>query len=213
MADADSLDVQQADVRSAFELLLEELEATVSEITRLAHEALDARDYVRVSTLCTQSQRVTEFRGKVVGLLREWESLTRVETVSTADRGHNRTTRQLAQGRLERGTRTPQEAYVVPILQAVVDLGGSAPIGKVLDRVFEIVKPRLRDVDLQPVPSSPDVSRWRNAAQWARQEMVDRGLLSSDSPRGIWEITEAGRAYLAERRTSQAVTPTRNGSE
>lgn len=38
--------------------------------------------------------------------------------------------------------------------------------------------------------------RWRNRARFARLRMKERGLLSDTSHRGIWEITELGRAYL-----------------
>ncbi len=38
--------------------------------------------------------------------------------------------------------------------------------------------------------------RWRNTAQFARNTMVRKGLLKSNSARGIWEITEAGRRFL-----------------
>uniref|UniRef100_A0A7C3EZC1 Restriction system protein Mrr-like N-terminal domain-containing protein n=1 Tax=candidate division WOR-3 bacterium TaxID=2052148 RepID=A0A7C3EZC1_UNCW3 len=41
--------------------------------------------------------------------------------------------------------------------------------------------------------SDPETIRWRNAAQWARYNMVKQGWLKSNSPRGVWEITEAGR--------------------
>ncbi|MEM7820360.1 MAG: winged helix-turn-helix domain-containing protein, partial [Candidatus Aenigmatarchaeota archaeon] len=34
-------------------------------------------------------------------------------------------------------------------------------------------------------------------AQWARNAMVKEGLLASDSPRGVWEITAVGRRWLA----------------
>lgn len=38
--------------------------------------------------------------------------------------------------------------------------------------------------------------RWRNTAQWARKTIVQEGLLASDSPKEIWEITRKGREYL-----------------
>jgi len=44
-----------------------------------------------------------------------------------------------------------------------------------------------------------------NAAQWARYEIVQAGLLASDSPRSICEITEAGHAYLREHRADISV--------
>jgi hypothetical protein len=46
--------------------------------------------------------------------------------------------------------------------------------------------------------SDPDMPRWRNSAQWARNTMRQEGLLKEDSPHGTWEITDAGRARLTE---------------
>jgi len=54
----------------------------------------------------------------------------------------------------------------------------------------------LKKVDDQPLTSDPKMPRWRNAAQWARNAMVNEGLLASDSPRGVWEVTAAGRKWL-----------------
>ena len=77
-------------------------------------------------------------------------------------------------------------------------MGGSGKVREVQDRVGQIMKPILSDVDLQKVPSGQ--VRWRNTACWARQDMVDEGLLKTNSPRGIWEISEEGRASLESRR-------------
>lgn len=76
-------------------------------------------------------------------------------------------------------------------------MGGSGKVSDVLDRVGEIMKPILKDVDYEPLSSSPDNPRWRNAAQWARQAMIYDGLLKNDSPRGIWEISDKGHRLLA----------------
>jgi len=62
-----------------------------------------------------------------------------------------------------------------------------------------MMKDRLREVDWEMLPNGRSI-RWRNTAQWARYRMIQAGLLAPDSPRGIWEITEAGRAYLREHR-------------
>jgi len=64
--------------------------------------------------------------------------------------------------------------------------------------VGQIMNGVLRDVDYQPLASDPELPRWRNAAQWARNSMVQEGLLRDDSPRGIWEISEAGKRWLQE---------------
>jgi len=37
--------------------------------------------------------------------------------------------------------------------------------------------------------SNPKEVHWRNRAQWYRNTLLREGLLKSDSPRGIWEIS------------------------
>jgi restriction system protein len=71
-------------------------------------------------------------------------------------------------------------------LQVLEKMGGSGKIGDVLDRVGQIMRPVLKDVDRDPLASDPSNPRWRNAAQWARNSMVQEGLLRADSPRGVW---------------------------
>jgi len=103
---------------------------------------------------------------------------------------------RLIAGRISKGLRTPELAFFRPILQALSDLGGSAKRSD----VFTLLEPSMRDVlkpiDYQPLASEADQLRWQNSAQWARNLMVKEGLLQADSPVGIWEITEKGRAFL-----------------
>ena len=98
--------------------------------------------------------------------------------------------------RLQRGIRTPEEAFRRPILEALVELGGRAPINEVLKRVETKMNSILNVYDLQPLPSNPTIIRWQNTARWCRSTMVREGFLKNDSPRGIWEISERGREAL-----------------
>src|SRR6266849_1286336 len=91
---------------------------------------------------------------------------------------------------------TPESAYQEPILRALVELGGSAHKNDVLDRVGIIMKNILQDIDYE-YHSYGGRIRWRQNAAWQRRQMVIEGLLKSDSPRRVWEITEAGRSALS----------------
>ena len=102
-------------------------------------------------------------------------------------------------GRLRRGQRTPEASYYRPILEVLAEMGGSGETAEVVDRVGERMKGVLKDVDHDPLASSPDNPRWRNAAQWARNSMVHDGLLKAASPRGVWELSDKGRQALQER--------------
>ena len=88
------------------------------------------------------------------------------------------------------GDLLPQEAYFDPIIQSVYELGGSASSRRVIDHVLPKIRTRLLQRDFEPTRRG-DV-RWRNRAQWARMTLVERGYLVSDSPRGIWELSESG---------------------
>jgi restriction system protein len=81
----------------------------------------------------------------------------------------------------------------VPLLRALVRLGGAAPARTVYDEVEKFF-PHLTDADRsEALPSGG--SRWTNRIQWVRQALVDRGELTS-AGRGIWAITDKGRARL-----------------
>ena len=99
--------------------------------------------------------------------------------------------------RIARGVKVNQKEYRRPILETINTLGGSAPVGTVLKSVEEKMKSRLTEIDYEKIPSGGSV-RWVNTAEWARFELVKRGLLepSSNSPWGVWILTAKGREEL-----------------
>jgi hypothetical protein len=98
-------------------------------------------------------------------------------------------------GRLSTGQRTPQVEYYIPILRALVEMGGSATAKKVTDRVGEMMGERLNVYDRMQLPVT-HLIRWKDAISWLKSELAGKGYLSANSPHGIWEITPEGRAYL-----------------
>lgn len=143
-----------------------------------------------------QALRLTDYRAKIAALRKEWGVLAvAFDPHSEASEQERAARRDF--GRLQRGVRTPEEAFRLPILQTLVQMGGSGKVRDVLARVEKLVKPELSEADYQHLPSTPNTPRWYNTAQWARNSMVQEGLLRADSPRGTWEISEAGRQVVA----------------
>jgi hypothetical protein len=105
---------------------------------------------------------------------------------------------RLIAGRIRKGLRTPEPAFFRPILQALCDLGGSAKRSDVFNVLEHSMRHVLKPIDYQILSSEAEQVRWQNSAQWARNLMVKEGLLQPDSPVGIWEITEKGRAWLLQ---------------
>ena len=90
---------------------------------------------------------------------------------------------------------TSREEYYRPILEALVEFGGTARVADVLDRIGEKMQHHFTEDDRALLPEGGSV-RWRNHAQWARLDMVKEVLLRHGSPIGVWEISEEGRAWL-----------------
>ena len=92
----------------------------------------------------------------------------------------------------KKGDITPQADYTLPLLGALIEMGGSGKMSEVLSKVFGKMKDRLKPKDLEKTPSGTSI-RWKNHTQWERQRLKSEGYLKKDSPRGIWEITDKGR--------------------
>ncbi|RMF61543.1 MAG: hypothetical protein D6748_01355 [Calditrichaeota bacterium] len=183
--------MDKSDVSKAFNVLLEILHRLTAELNEQGARAFQAGDYKRAVQAAKEAQPITEFQKKVQSLLHEWERIA-----SGAQRTERRASRRVNLGRLPHGLCTPEDAFRRPLLEALVELGGSAPSNVVLQRIGEKMKPVLTEYDYQTVPSDPSLERWKKRAQWCRYLLVQEGLMRSDSPRGIWEISEAGRQAL-----------------
>lgn len=94
----------------------------------------------------------------------------------------------------------PKQALVeVPLLQVLAEMpGGEAKPGDIYPRL-EKRFPELTKEDLAEQLDSGG-GKWTNRVQWVRQSLVSKGEMSSPS-RGIWAITDRGRARIANEKS------------
>lgn len=95
------------------------------------------------------------------------------------------------------GEQTSEKKYWLPLLQALVEMGGSGATADVIDRVGEIMREIFSEQDYEQVEAGE--IRWRNRTRWVRADLVEAGYLSKDAAHGVWEITAEGRRYLRDR--------------
>jgi len=106
-------------------------------------------------------------------------------------------TRQ-ASSRAIPGSILPEREYWVPILETLVETGGTAAANEVIDVLGDRMRGTLKPRDYESLAMGE--VRWRNRARFARLRMTEQGLLSATSPRGVWELTDLGRKHLEDAR-------------
>lgn len=87
----------------------------------------------------------------------------------------------------------PKEHFTKPILEALIELGGSGSPKAILNHVFRAIRDQLRPVDLERPPNGG--VRWVSRANFHRYHLLDEGLIEVPE-RGKWSITEKGRELV-----------------
>jgi len=110
--------------------------------------------------------------------------------------------------RAQTGELLPMAEYLLPVLRAVSQAGGSAWRAEVRDAVEAALAGRFTPVDRAPLQNGQ--IRWENRLGFARLRLIERGHLRLGSRRGLWELTDAGVEELgrleaeAQKRESEA---------
>jgi len=178
---------EKDNVYTAFEMLIEEIENVVISLKHEISEGVEKSKYDSVESIIKQVKSIEELENKVEDLEDKWNSIFK------AFSGRKRKSKKSK--KLRKGVKTSEESFKIPILQSLVELGGSGKVKDVLDLVEKKMEVKLNKYDYMLLSSDRSV-RWKNTAQWARLELVKEGFLKSNSPRGMWEITDKGIEYL-----------------
>jgi restriction system protein len=180
------------EVKTAIELLLEEVGRTYDVLYQEAQKAIAIHDIDRSQHILEICKKVKAFKEKVENLKSEWDAI--FSGVSYMPTKNCSGRKKENKGRLKRGLRTPEEKFILPILEALVELGGEAHASDVLKLVHAKMKNILNSYDYEDL-SSNNQKRWENTALWVKYRMVKEGLLDRNVPRGVWRITEKGRKF------------------
>jgi len=93
------------------------------------------------------------------------------------------------------GELTPPGDFWKPILEALIERGGQASRAEVHKAVEKKLNGQLKPGDYEL--NRDGTTKWSKQVDYQRLAMVHEGLLQSNSPRGIWEITDQGRQWLS----------------
>jgi hypothetical protein len=191
------MDEARASVEAALEMLQEETAALVEAARAQGAEAYARGDTKAFERLDGQTKRAEAFAEQVGALARQWrgygrENEGRRERLFEAPNEDQRT--RISEGRASSDSILEEREYVFPILEILRDAGGAARADHIIQRLEAMLGDRLTPLDRGAISNGG--LRWHNRAHWVRRYMVLAGILRDDSPRGTWEITDAGRQAL-----------------
>ncbi|MGC8743087.1 MAG: winged helix-turn-helix domain-containing protein [Verrucomicrobiia bacterium] len=170
-------------INEAFDLLFDQLYESLTTIREKAAEATKTGKYDEAEKYIQKAKKIEGIRRNLKKIKEELEKILNDGKIekppNNGDNSHI--------------DRTTQREFRIPILEILIKNGGSGKVRYILDELEEKMKGVLKSADFEPLKSGE--IRWKNTAKWERHSMVKEGLLSDQSPVGIWEITEKGRQY------------------
>lgn len=176
MTNADNI-IERLDM--AFEMLEEEIDKIISNISKTIAELSQRQDFERARNLIDMAQRIKDYKNRLTVFKEEWRKITGDENViiieteidapKSSSEAKDQALRKLKQ-KNKKDMRTPEREFIIPILEALIELGGKGKVSEVLKLVFERMKNKLKTYDLEKIPAGE--IRWRNTARWARKMMI-----------------------------------------
>jgi len=103
-------------------------------------------------------------------------------------------TPSLQKQRAKKGALTPQKTYQDFLLLVLASdhFKGQGSKSEVTKKVIAVMKSLKLIKELDEEIVSTGETRSENTIAWGRNVLKNRGLISTESPRGIWELTEEG---------------------
>jgi len=92
---------------------------------------------------------------------------------------------------------TANETYRVPILKALIYLGGSAKLNDVIGFIEKEMKNKFKPAD-QEKGTNGFEKLWIEMVNTEKENLVLEGLITEDKSGGQWEIVQSGIDYLAQ---------------
>ncbi len=199
--------MERADVSKAFDMVLVRIQEAIDDLNAAVIEASRQEDFDQVQKLAERGKEMVHLRERVLGVQYDWHHIAAQpgtsarplpsgaltpEAMVETDFSDESVTDEL--DAMEIPIKHKEDFYL-PILSALVDLGGQARAEDVLDQLQATMA--FSRIDLKSRPDGAP-TRWMHTAHRARHDLVhEKGFLSSSAPRGVWVITDAGRQYLA----------------
>ena len=99
---------------------------------------------------------------------------------------------------------TSQKILGEYLVKALTEIGGSGHISDVLNQMELLLKDKLLPGDFETRMTTGQPI-WHNNTQWARQKLVNEGILRNDSKHGYWELNQDHVSKPDEKQTYTSI--------
>ncbi|NIS79299.1 MAG: hypothetical protein GTO14_03555, partial [Anaerolineales bacterium] len=164
------------DVQSALQNLTDSLKDALEGAKAEGAQAFEAGEFESAQQAACQGKAIEAILDEVKQIGKRWDAIKAPQEISQAPKT------------LSLGSEATEEDYIIPILYVLEDLGGKGSTEEILDKVETLVKDDLKPVDYELLNDGESI-RWQNSARSAHEIMAKRGLLYSESAKGVWQIT------------------------
>jgi hypothetical protein len=148
--------------------------------------AFEESNFEQAQSAARRGAKVGTFLQQVEELALQWQEEPVVEQEPQVSEAPEQALRDAVhQGRSD------DRDFVMPILQALQELGGKGTARQVLDQIESILDPTMKN-------GQGGSNGWQLAVKTASAGMVKKGYISAVSPEGEWKLTTKGRLYFFE---------------
>ena len=188
----------------AFDRVAEDLEELLSAFNQYGSTLLEEQKYQQAREVISKAERVLSLQNLVRDLRDEWIKMDSpvtdvgeqlLEDPEGIPREFNNTLRS--------EPHTDNKAIKMPILTALVNLGGRARRKELFAELEKVMANEFTETDLKTLPSDEKTTVWQCIAAHALQNLKKEGLISINKLSGFSEISEKGLDLLTKEKTGK----------
>lgn len=201
--DKEQLNKSKEEIVTSFSSLFENIDSLISEMKLHSSEEILNGSVEEAQKLLSQIIPYQKFYDELQSAKKAFDDINKVpqeeielvkEKIEALDQEE---IDKEAQEANEESDITSQINFRIPVLKALIFLGGSSEEVEVTDFVKKDMKKKLTDKDLE-IPDGEEKERWLSNLYFETATMVDEGLLSNESANNSWEIAQKGIDYLSK---------------
>lgn len=148
-------------------------------------QAFSAGEFEQAQQAANQGKAVASILEGAKRLQQQWEALGDVEAAKSKEWS------------VPVGGDSPHDDIIFPVLYVLEEMGSKAPAVEVLDKVESLLEEKLTPQEYAELSEA-----WGGPLHDMEKKLADqmlrRGLIHGNSPKGVWHITPQGRIALLE---------------